>query len=205
MNVILFDYGVGNLHSLGKALEAAGADVRVTTEIEVGGTDAIVLPGVGAFGPAAEALAPHRAALRDAFAGGLPGLGICLGMQLLFDASDEADGAGLGVVPGRVTRIDAPVVPHMGWNDVEAGGDPLFAGIGTASMYFANSFECRPDDPAAVVCTSRYGQGSMATGVRTGNTWGVQFHPEKSSTAGRRLLANFLAEVYRIRNARGTA
>lgn len=205
MNVILFDYGVGNIHSLAKALEAAGADVSVTTEIDVDGTDAVILPGVGAFGPAAEALKPHRETLRSALLGGLPGLGICLGMQLLFDASDEAEGAGLGVVSGRVTRIDAPVVPHMGWNDVNAAGDPLFDGIGPASMYFANSYQCRPTDPAAVVCRSSYGGERMVTGVRSGHTWGVQFHPEKSSTAGRRLLANFLAEVERIGQTRGAA
>ena len=196
MNIALYDYGAGNLHSLGKALEAAGADVEVTAEWDRAlALDALVLPGVGAFGHAAAALPEDRAPVREALAAGLPCLGICLGMQLLFESSDESEGDGIGLVPGRVALIDAPIVPQMGWNDVETARDPIFDGVGPLVAYFANSYVCVPDDPADVIAWSEYAGHRFASGVRKGNSWGMQFHPEKSSHAGRRIIWNFVQQV----------
>lgn len=193
MRVALVDYGVGNLHSLAKALEDGGARVSVTRDWDDAlRADALVLPGVGAFSAAVEALPADPGAIREALHAGLPCLGICLGMQLLFDASDEGEGRGIGIVPGRVRRLRSAVVPQMGWNDVEAGPDPLFAATSPLVAYYANSFVCEPVDPAAVIGWSVHESERFAAAVRRGRTWGVQFHPEKSSTAGRRLVRNFL-------------
>jgi len=199
MRLALFDYGAGNLHSLGKALEAAGAEITVTGNWdEALALDALVLPGVGAFGHAAAALPEDRAPLRAALTAGLPCLGICLGMQLFFEDSDEADGAGIGLIPGRVTLLDAAVVPHMGWNDVDTKSDPLFDGVDGLVAYYANSYVCEPSDPSCVIARSSYEGREFAAGVRVANTWGAQFHPEKSSTNGRRIIANFVREAERI-------
>jgi glutamine amidotransferase len=193
VKLALFDYGAGNLHSLHKALEGADAEVVTTTDwTEALGLDALVLPGVGAFGHAAAALPRDREPLGRALAAGMPCLGICLGMQLLFESSDEATGIGIGLVPGRVRRLEAPVVPHMGWNDVETTDDPLFEGIAGLVTYYANSYVCEPRDPDAVIAWSTYAGRRFAAGVRVANSWGVQFHPEKSSTQGRRLVGNFV-------------
>ncbi len=199
LDVALYDYGAGNLHSLGKALEAAGASVTVTSDWERAlAADALVLPGVGAFGQAAAALPDDRSAIRSALEAGLPCLGICLGMQLFFERSDESDGRGIGLVPGEVVHLKADVVPHMGWNDVETEVDPLFDGIDGLVAYYANSYVCVPDEDGPVIARSTYGGGSFAAGVRRANAWGVQFHPEKSSQQGRRMIANFVAEAARI-------
>lgn len=193
MNVALFDYGAGNLHSLGKALELAGARVRVTDNWGTAlASDALVLPGVGAFGQAAAALPDDRSALRRALEGGLPCLGICLGMQLLFDDSEESAGSGIGLIPGTVRRLEASVVPQMGWNDVEVGADPLFRGVEDLTAYYANSYVCVPSDPSAVIAWSEYEGTRYAAAVRKGRSWGIQFHPEKSSAAGLRILANWV-------------
>jgi glutamine amidotransferase len=199
MKVALLDYGAGNLHSLAKALELGGAQVTATTDWDVAlAADALVLPGVGGFSAAAQALPEDRERVRAALAGGLPCLGICLGMQLFFDGSEEGEGAGIGFIPGRVRRLDAPVVPHMGWNDVEDGGDPLFAGLGGGlPAYYAHSYRCDPQDGGAVIGWTEYGGERIAAAVRRERTWGVQFHPEKSSRPGLRLLANFLEEARR--------
>jgi glutamine amidotransferase len=198
MRVSVFDYGAGNLHSLVKALEAGGARAIVTPDpVAALEADALVLPGVGAFGAAAARLAPGRSGMRDALANGLPCLGICLGMQLLFDGSDEGDGAGLGVVSGRVTRLAAARVPHMGWNAIEDACDPLFVKAPLREAYYANSFVCRPRDTAAVTAWSRHEDDRFAAAVRVGRAVGVQFHPEKSSSAGVAWLAAWLAEVRR--------
>ncbi len=160
--------------------------------------DALVLPGVGAFSAGVEALPPDRARLREALEAGLPCLGICLGMQLLFDGSDEGEGEGIGFIPGRVRLLDAPVVPHMGWNDVVDAGDPLFAGEARAMAgYYAHSYRCDPVDAEAVIGWTEYAGERIAAAVRRGRSWGVQFHPEKSSGPGLRLLANFLEEASR--------
>jgi glutamine amidotransferase len=191
----LFDYGAGNLHSLGKALEASGATVRVTSDWEEAlAMDALVLPGVGAFGHAAAALPPDREPLRKALADGLPCLGICLGMQLFFEESDEAEGRGIGLVPGRVRRLQAAVVPQMGWNDVDTADDPLFEGVAPLVAYYANSYVCEPEGDEAIAWSQVEGL-RFAAGVRKGRTWGVQFHPEKSSHRGRRIIANWVRQA----------
>ena len=193
MRLALFDYGAGNLHSLGKALEGSGADVVVTADwTEALSLDGIVLPGVGAFGHAARALPADRSQIREALEAGLPCLGICLGMQLLFDESDESAGTGIGLVPGRVSHMRAAIVPQMGWNDVEVTTDPIFAGIEGLVSYYANSFVCEPTDPSDAIAWSEYAGVRFAAAVRRANTWGLQFHPEKSSTAGRRIVTNFV-------------
>ncbi len=196
MKIALYDYGAGNLHSLAKALEGAGGRITVTSDWDVAlSLDALVLPGVGAFGQAARSLPADPAPVREALEAGLPCLGICLGMQLLFDESEESAGRGIGLVPGKVLRLEAAVVPQMGWNDVETAADPLFSGVDGLVAYYANSYVCEPDDPGAAVAWSEYGGRRFAAGVRRARTWGVQFHPEKSSRRGRRIIANFVDQV----------
>jgi glutamine amidotransferase len=168
--------------------------------------DALVLPGVGAFSSAVAALPTDPTPVRAALVAGLPCLGICLGMQLLFDASDEGEGRGIGLVPGRVRRLRTRVVPQMGWNDVEPiGHDPLFAGIDPLVAYYANSFVCEPADAADTIARTTHESVTFSAAVRRGRTWGVQFHPEKSSAAGRRLIANFLALAAEPRGDTATA
>lgn len=199
-HVALFDYGAGNLHSLAKGLEAGGARVTITTDWgEALGLDALVLPGVGSFGAATRSLAGHEKRVREALAGGYPSLGICLGMQLLLSESEEGDGGGIGLVPGNVRRLRAGTVPQMGWNDVDAVGDPdpLVGALDSRSVYFANSYVCDPDDESVVVARSQVEEDSFPVVVRVARSWGVQFHPEKSSTPGLALLRAFLQEVAR--------
>ena len=200
MRVTIFDYGAGNLHSLAKALEQDGVTVEIESDpVRAKATDVLVLPGVGAFGAAVARLAPGRMAMRDAIRSGLPTIGICLGMQLLFDASDEGGGDGLGIIAGRVTRLDAQRVPQIGWNDVApVSGDSLFHSAPLPIAYFANSYVCRPADERAVIAWTTHEGDRFPAAVRAGNTIGVQFHPEKSSTAGVRFLHTFLQNAERL-------
>ena len=202
VRVTVFDYGAGNLHSLVKAVAAAGAAVRVERDpaAAVRDTDALVLPGVGGFAPAAESLAPGRDAMRDAIAGGLPTLGICLGMQLLFDASEEGGGAGLGVIPGVVRRLASRRVPQIGWNALEdvRADDPLLARAPLAVAYYANSYVCRPaEGDAPVIAWSTHDGDRFPAVVRRGRAVGAQFHPEKSSRAGLAFVRAWVEEASR--------
>lgn len=191
----MIDYGVGNLHSLLKALQGDDRDVRVESDARSATQhDVIVLPGVGAFAPAAAALAPARQRLVDGIRGGLPCLGICLGMQLLCDASEEGDGAGLGVFPAKVTRIVARRVPHIGWNTLDGAADPVFAESGLTSAYFANGYACRVD-ASDVVAWTTHETDRFPASIRRGHVMGVQFHPEKSSAAGVRFLRAALSAL----------
>lgn len=193
MKVVVFDYGAGNLHSLVKAIAASGVEPVIETDPVVAATAGVlVLPGVGAFEPAAARLAPGRDAIRRALLGGLPCLGICLGHQLLFDGSEEGGGQGLGVVAGQVTRIAAERLPQIGWNDLEEVSDPVIAASGLRTAYYANSYVGRPDQPGQVVAWSRYEDDRFPAAVRVGRTLGVQFHPEKSSAPGVELVRAFL-------------
>jgi imidazole glycerol-phosphate synthase subunit HisH len=180
----IFDYGAGNLHSLVKAIEGDGRTVSVDTDIRAAlKADILILPGVGAFGAAVEAMHGAQGYVREALADGHPCLGVCLGMQMLFDGSEEASklAVGIGLIPGQVTRLRTPKVPHMGWNAVEweTGSGRICA------AYFANAYVCRPEDNSSVLAWTTHQDARFASVVRTANTVGVQFHPEKSSVAGR--------------------
>jgi imidazole glycerol-phosphate synthase subunit HisH len=198
--VAVLDYGVGNLHSAAKALDRAGAEVRVVPTVEdADGAAGLVVPGVGAYGACLTGLgsAGGAAAVARWLEGGRPLLGICVGMQLLFEASDEGQvGDGVGVIPGKIRRLTGDVkIPHIGWDEVTVRpGSRLFNGLGDGTrFYFVHSYAPEPDGEAvAAVCD--YG-GRFAAAVEHGNLLGTQFHPEKSGAAGLRLLANFVAEV----------
>ena len=185
--LVIFDYGAGNLHSLVKAISADDRNISIEPDLRSAmKADILVLPGVGAFGAAASAMRSAQADLSSALADGLPCLGICLGMQLLFDASEEAPGKGVGFIAGKVTRLRASKVPHMGWNDIEwreAGNGRGRADLETA--YFANAYICEPEDESPVLAWTTHQDTKFASIVRSANTVGVQFHPEKSSFAGR--------------------
>jgi imidazole glycerol-phosphate synthase subunit HisH len=194
--VALVDYGMGNRRSVEKALEHVGATVARTGDAdEIRAADAVVVPGVGAFPEAMRRL--HAAGLdeviRERAGNGTPVLGICLGMQLLFERSAEHEGAGgLALLPGEVTALDAPKLPHIGWNEVTLrDGSRLTEGLGErAAFYHVHSFVCRAADED-VVGEGEYGE-RFASIVERDNVAGVQFHPEKSSRDGLQLLANFV-------------
>lgn len=197
MTITVFDYGAGNLHSLVKVLEGTGRSVRLETDLRRAlDTRLLVLPGVGAFSTAADRMGDARAEAHDALRAGLPCLGICLGMQLLFDASDEGPGAGLGVIAGQVTRLTATRVPQIGWNSLDDISDPLFARAALQTAYYANTFVCRPTDPTSVVAWSTHESDRFPAAVRIGNMLGVQFHPEKSSAPGVAFIRQFIDDIF---------
>lgn len=194
--VTVVDHGAGNLRSLRAALERLGEDVRITSDPSaVEAAPVVVVPGVGAAGPAMERLRVTglAGAIRTAAAGGANVVGICLGLQLLFDRSDEGDTECLGLLPGAVRRIDwAGTVPHMGWNDVTpAGGDALADAL-PAVCYFAHTYVAEPEDGRDVLATTELDGRTFASAVARGRVAAVQFHPERSGPAGRALLAALL-------------
>jgi imidazole glycerol-phosphate synthase subunit HisH len=197
--IAVLDYGIGNLRSAQKALQHVGADARLTADHEqIAAADAVVLPGVGAFGACMDALraADLEGPALDAVASGRPFLGICVGMQMLFDRSEEDPGVpGLGVIPGTVRWLGRELPrPQMQWNrlHLRQPDDPLFAGLAEHPWaYFVHSLHGVPDEPADVVATTEYG-GTVNAVFRRGNVAATQFHPEKSSTVGLALLANFV-------------
>ena len=192
----IVDHGMGNRRSVEKALERVGADARLTGDHAIlRAADGLVLPGVGAFPEGMRRLAELGLddVLRERAAAGVPLLGICLGMQLLFESSTEHEGApGLGILPGTVTRLQSPRLPHIGWNLVTFERDSaLTEGLGdAAAFYHVHSFACRPSDASDVVGTSEYGERFVSI-VERGNVMASQFHPEKSSRDGLRMLRNF--------------
>jgi glutamine amidotransferase len=206
--IAIVDYAMGNLRSVQKGFEHAGvADVIVTDDpAEIASADGIVVPGVGAFRDAAERLRVTgvRDVLLERIGAGVPFLGICLGMQLLADVGyEDGEWEGLGVVHGTCERLPAGVkVPHIGWNTVEyPRPSALFEGIPEGSaFYFVHSYRLVPADPACVIGTATYGV-PFAAAIESGNVWAVQFHPEKSSSLGLRLLANFGSIVERSAQA----
>jgi len=188
----LLDYGVGNIHSLAKSFERAGATVAVETEpAAILKAKALLLPGVGAFGKVASQIAPYRAELKARLEAGLPAFAVCIGMQILYESSEEGEGEGLGLFPGRVRRLRHARLPHIGWNSVAHDGAALFEGVpASAYFYFVHSFapsECS----APCVATADYG-GRFAAAASRDAVWAVQFHPEKSSEAGALLVRNFV-------------
>jgi len=206
------DYGAGNLVSIDQALTGVGAEVRlVRHRDDLGGLTALVVPGVGAAGPAMSRLARARLVdpILDWIGAGRPYLGICLGLQLLFDASEEDGTATLGVIGGPTVRLeDAPTLPHIGWNQVVRRRDhPLFDGIASgADFYFVHSYAGLPTGPAAaeiVVADTVHGR-PFASAVAREAMFGVQFHPERSGSDGLRLLANFVRLAVAI-NAKSAA
>ena len=194
--IAIVDYGMGNRRSVEKALEHVGAEPQLTADRDtIRAADGIVVPGVGAF---PEAMRRFRAAgldtlIRDRAEAGVPILGLCLGMQLLFETSDEHEGAeGLGLLPGRVTALQGPRVPHIGWNLVTfERPSPLTEGLGeSAAFYHVHSLAPEPAVEEDVLGRGEYG-GPFVSIVERDNVMGVQFHPEKSSRDGLALLRNF--------------
>ena len=206
MSIAVIDYGMGNLRSVSKALEhvAPEAKVIVTSDPrEVAGADRVVFPGQGAMPDCMRELDARglRPAVLEATRS-KPFLGLCIGLQMLFESSEEGDTPGLAVLPGKVRRFpaelmraakDGPLkVPHMGWNQVETNGHPLWAGIPSGSrFYYVHSYYADTPDPALVAGTTTYGFPFTCAAARD-NIFAVQFHPEKSQAAGLRLLANFV-------------
>ncbi|MDZ7700935.1 MAG: imidazole glycerol phosphate synthase subunit HisH [Halobacteriales archaeon] len=198
-DLVVVDYGLGNLRSAVRGLERAGAAVEITADDdEIAAADGIVLPGVGAFSEGMENAEPLRDTLLAAVDDGTPLLGICLGMQMLLTGSEEAERAGQGdargldLIPGRNRRLRSGKVPHMGWNRLDVAADhPLVEGVDGEYAYFVHSYYAAPDDDAAAVATTEYGI-DFASVVADGHVMGTQFHPEKSGEVGLRILRNFV-------------
>jgi glutamine amidotransferase len=205
--VVVYDYGSGNVHSAAKALEAAGASVELTGDrVRAREAAGLVVPGVGAFSAVIDALRASRGdeIIDRRLAGGRPVLGICVGMQVLFDRGIErgTDTEGLGEWPGRVDKLDADVLPHMGWNTVDAPeGSVLFDGIRDERFYFVHSYAAQnwtldvvPPFPQPRVTWAQHG-GKFIAAVENGPLSATQFHPEKSGQAGIRLLRNWISTL----------
>jgi len=200
-DVVVVDYGLGNLRSAVRGLERAGADVEITADSgAIHAADGVVLPGVGAFSEGMENAEPLREDLLAVAASETPLFGICLGMQMLLSESEEADHAGQGdargldLIPGRNVRFHGVKVPHMGWNELDVVRDhPLMEGVDGEHAYFVHSYYADPEDDDAAVATTEYG-GEFASVVadESGTVFGTQFHPEKSGDAGLRVLRNFV-------------
>ena len=200
--IAIIDYGVGNLFSVEKAFVKLGADVIVTSDAEeIAKADKIVLPGVGAFGDCMKNLIESGLipTILDAVATGKPFLGICVGLQILFDGSEESPGvAGLGIIKGMVKKIYAPAlkIPHMGWNSLElAAASPLFQALPKSPyVYFVHSYYAVPEDPSVITAVTEYGQ-QVTAAVAQKNIQATQFHPEKSGDTGLLILKNFIKSV----------
>lgn len=201
--VAVLDYEAGNVRSAKHGLERAGAEAFITSDPAIAEeSDALVIPGVGHFSTCIANLrgAGLERLVRDWITAERPVYGICVGMQLLYESSEEGDEPGLGLLPGRVKRLpDGFVVPHMGWDVVEptaaANGDPLLEGVAGERCYFVHSYYAEPVDRSHVLAECSYADETFPCLVREGNVTGSQFHPEKSSTVGLRLLANWLETV----------
>ncbi|MFU1795319.1 imidazole glycerol phosphate synthase subunit HisH [Paenibacillus azoreducens] len=199
MSIAIADYGMGNLHSVSKAVERLGAEALITGDrTELLAASGIILPGVGAFGDAMRHLQESGLAevMKETAASGKPLLGICLGMQLLFGSSEEhGQHEGLGILPGRVIRFPQGdyKVPHMGWNRLEflQKNDPLLAGLAEGHVYFVHSYHVLPEVESDLLAVTDYGQPVTAI-VGRGQVYGMQFHPEKSGELGMELLGRFL-------------
>ena len=196
--ISIIDYGVGNLFSMGNALRKTGAQVEIVkTREEILAADGVVLPGVGNFGAAAHKLYPLADAVCEAAGNGVPLLGSCLGMQLMFEQSEEAEGEGLGLLQGWIREFSGELkTPHMGWNTINAKREsPLLEGIPDDSyFYFVHSYYPDPENQQDTLAETIYGERFTSI-VERGNVYGCQFHPEKSGKAGAKLLSNFVEVV----------
>lgn len=202
--IAVVDYGMGNLHSVCKALEQAGATPQITDRPhEIDQADAVILPGVGAFDPAMQHLRSRglEAPMKQAVASGKPFLGICLGLQILFDGSEEGQEPGLGIVPGVVRHFHHEpgiTIPHMGWNQLNFTQPELslWQNLPTQPWaYFVHSYYVDPADPQVQAATVTHGSQTVTAAIARDNLMAVQFHPEKSSGAGLQMLANFVSQV----------
>ena len=200
----MVDYDAGNTLSVTRALEKVGASVDLTPDPErVTRADAVVLPGVGAFGDCMSKLKERGmdGACREAYRGGKPFLGVCVGLQVLFEGSEESPGVeGLAILPGTVVRFEAGElkVPHMGWNELRIErSHPVFEGLDGEAFYFVHSYYPQPAEPGYVLGTSEYG-GEFCAAAGRDNLVAVQFHPEKSSRAGLKLYENFLTWAHSV-------
>jgi len=202
--IAVVDYDMGNLHSVCKGLERAGATPQITDRAhEIDQADAVVLPGVGAFDPAMQHLRSRdlEAPIKQAIASGKPFLGICLGLQILFDGSEEGQEPGLGVVPGVVRhfrREPEITIPHMGWNQLNLTQPQLLIWQSLPAqpwVYFVHSYYVDPVDPQVRAATVTHGTQTVTAAIAQNNLMAVQFHPEKSSEAGLQMLANFVSQV----------
>lgn len=197
---VIFDYGAGNLLSLKTALEKVGLSVTIgSTSADLADADAIALPGVGSFTASLEKLATVKGIIEHKVSEGTPLLGICLGMQLFFESSEEGPGDGLGFFQGKVIQLPRTVkVPHMGWNTLHiARLNELFDGIAEGTyVYFVHSLYPNPTDKNIIITETEYGS-TFASAVAKGNIYGTQFHPEKSGDTGLQILKNFAKIVTR--------
>ncbi len=201
-SVVVLDYGSGNLRSAERALARAGADVTVTADLALAlAADALVVPGVGAFAACMDGIdaVGARTVISQRVAADRPVLGICVGMQVLFERGVEhgVESAGMGLLPGAVTRLAADRVPHMGWNTVTPPpGSRLFAGVESERFYFVHSYAAVPAGvaPEGDVTTAEHG-GRFVAAVERGTLVATQFHPEKSGDAGARLLVNWVGSI----------
>lgn len=201
IHIVIVDAGIGNLRSVQKAFEYVDASAEISDQPEVVVTgDGVVLPGVGAFGDGIGNLKARGldAAVRDVLRRGIPFFGICVGLQFLFEESEEMGRhTGLGVLPGRIVRFPVGLtVPHMGWNQIEIRQEsPILRGIEHGSFaYFAHSYHAVTDDPSIVVATTKHGSQFPSVLVRD-NVWAIQFHPEKSQDVGLTILRNYVEYV----------
>ncbi|WLT39032.1 imidazole glycerol phosphate synthase subunit HisH [Synechocystis sp. B12] len=202
--IAVVDYDMGNLHSVCKGLEKVGGNPLVTDQAHViDGATAIVLPGVGSFDPAVQHLRARglEEVLKTAIAAGKPFLGICLGSQLLFDSSEEGQETGLGIIPGQVKHFFSEpglTIPHMGWNELQFNQPDLCLWQNLPpepQVYFVHSYYMAPLDPQVVAASTTHGSQTIAAAIAKDNVMAVQFHPEKSSNLGLKILANFVEKV----------
>jgi imidazole glycerol-phosphate synthase subunit HisH len=202
--IAVIDYDMGNLHSVCKGLEKAGATPKITHSFkEIEQADAVVLPGVGAFDPAVQHLRARdlEQPIKDTIASGKPFLGICLGLQILFESSAEGTQPGLGIVKGKVKRfLPEPdiTIPHMGWNQLEITQPKSIMWEHLPAhpwVYFVHSYYVEPTDPQIRAATVTHGTQTVTAAIAQENLMAVQFHPEKSSNIGLQILSNFVAQV----------
>ncbi|MCL2928706.1 MAG: imidazole glycerol phosphate synthase subunit HisH [Trichodesmium sp. MAG_R01] len=202
--IAVIDYDMGNLHSVCKGLEKAGATPKITdSSIEIDKADAVILPGVGSFDPAVQHLRKRNLEIpiKQVIASGKPFLGICLGLQILFESSEEGQELGLGIFSGKVCRFKSEpglTIPQMGWNKLQVTQPEhlLWSEIGSQPwVYFVHSYYVDPTDSQVTAATVTHGHQTVTAAVGKDNLIAVQFHPEKSSTAGLKILSNFVSKV----------